>query len=85
VWSSEKRVEKLKYLHRNPVRRGLVQNPEDWEWGSYRNYSTGIDGVVEIESRMAAWRRRQSNLPLEVAPTQSANNADKDGAPQLKD
>jgi putative transposase len=68
VWSSEKRTEKLKYLHRNPVRRGLVENPEDWEWSSYRHYATGIEGVVEIESPMALWRRRQSTLPLEVAP-----------------
>ena len=77
VWSSEKRIEKLKYLHLNPVRRGLVEKPEDWEWSSYRHYSAGIDGIVEIESPTAAWRRRQSNLPLEVAPTLSANNADK--------
>jgi putative transposase len=84
VWSSEKRIEKLKYIHRNPVRRGLVERPEEWQWSSYRHYATGIDGVVEIESPMAAWRRRQSDLPLEVAPTLSANNADKDGAPQIK-
>jgi len=34
VWSEKKRREKLGYIHRNPVRRGLVQNPEDWEWSS---------------------------------------------------
>lgn len=82
VWSSEKRVEKLKYIHRNPVRRGLVEKPEDWEWSSYRHYATGIDGVVEIESPVAAWRRRQSTRPLEVAPTLSAKDADK-GGPQV--
>jgi hypothetical protein len=32
VWSDAKRVEKLQYMHRNPVRRGLVRNPEDWAW-----------------------------------------------------
>jgi putative transposase len=26
VWSDEKRVEKLRYIHRNPVKRGLVRN-----------------------------------------------------------
>jgi len=31
VWSEKKRIEKLRYIHRNPVRRGLVENPEDWE------------------------------------------------------
>lgn len=25
VWTEHKRVEKLRYMHRNPVRRGLVQ------------------------------------------------------------
>ena len=25
-------VEKVKYIHRNPVKRGLCERPEDWEW-----------------------------------------------------
>ena len=29
VWSEQKRVEKLRYIHRNPVKRGLVERPED--------------------------------------------------------
>jgi putative transposase len=29
-WSEQKRVEKLRYIHRNPVKRGLVELPEDW-------------------------------------------------------
>ena len=31
VWTEKKRIEKLRYIHRNPVTRGLVQNPEDRE------------------------------------------------------
>jgi len=27
VWSEQKRVEKLRYIHRNPVKRGLVERP----------------------------------------------------------
>ncbi|HZQ18609.1 MAG TPA: transposase [Terriglobales bacterium] len=27
VWSERKRVEKLRYIHRNPVKRGLVARP----------------------------------------------------------
>jgi len=50
VYSGRKHVEKLRYIHRNPVRRGLVERPEDWDWSSYRHYATGIRGVVEIES-----------------------------------
>jgi REP element-mobilizing transposase RayT len=31
VWTSKKRIEKLKYIHRYPVKRGLVEKPEDWQ------------------------------------------------------
>ena len=31
VWSEHKRIEKLRYTHRNPVQRGLWESPEDWE------------------------------------------------------
>ena len=30
VWTTKKRVEKLRYMHRNPVKRGLVESPEQW-------------------------------------------------------
>jgi putative transposase len=53
----EKFVEKLRYIHRNPVRRGLVEKPEDWRWSSYRHYQTGARGTVEIESEWTAQRR----------------------------
>ena len=36
VWSAKKRTEKLRYMHRNPVTRGLAATPEDWRWSSYR-------------------------------------------------
>jgi putative transposase len=39
-----KRIEKLRYLHPNPVKRGLVAAPEDWAWSSFRHYITGEDG-----------------------------------------
>jgi len=48
--SSEKTSEKLRFMHRNPVVRGLVSSPEDWPWSSYRHYATGERGTVEIES-----------------------------------
>ncbi|MGB6687348.1 MAG: transposase [Terracidiphilus sp.] len=50
VFSERKRVEKLRYIHRNPVRRGLVEKPEDWKWSSFRHYATGERGTVGIES-----------------------------------
>ena len=30
-------VEKLRYIHQNPVRRGLCKRAEDWEWSSFRH------------------------------------------------
>ncbi len=62
VSTPEKFVEKLRYIHRNPVRRGLVAKPEDWPWSSYRHYQTGTRGAVEIESEGAA-RERGWQLP----------------------
>jgi putative transposase len=41
---------KLRYLHRNPVKRGLVSNPADWKWSSFRHYALREKGPVEIES-----------------------------------
>ena len=38
VFTHNKRVEKLKYMHRNPVARGLVERPGEWRWSSFRYY-----------------------------------------------
>ena len=38
VWTEKKRVEKLRYMHRNPVKRRLTVTPEDWRCSSYRFY-----------------------------------------------
>jgi putative transposase len=48
LWSPHKEVEKLRYMHRNPVVRGLVARPEDWRWSSYRSYAYGEPGLVRI-------------------------------------
>ncbi len=48
VYSDKKRVEKLKYMHRNPVRRGLVSSPELWAWSSFRSYMFEEPGLVRI-------------------------------------
>ena len=62
VWSRHKFREKLRYIHRNPVRRGLVEKAEDWPWSSFRHYLTGIDGAVEIESEWTARRRERMGI-----------------------
>jgi putative transposase len=50
-------VEKLRYIHRNPAKRGLCDKPEEWPWSSFRHYALGERGVVEIESEWTAERR----------------------------
>ena len=62
VYNHEKFVEKLRYIHRNPVRRGLVAAPESWMSSSFRHYQTGVRGKVEIESEWTA-RERGFQLP----------------------
>lgn len=57
VYHEKKKIEKLRYMHRNPVKRGLVQKPEDWRWSSFRHYATGEVGAVEVESLWTAARR----------------------------
>jgi putative transposase len=62
VHNEDKRVEKLRYMHRNPVVRGLVSEQGAWPWSSFNHYVTGELGVVEIESPWTA-SRRGNELP----------------------
>jgi putative transposase len=48
VWTTKKRVEKLRYMLRNPVKRGLVGAPEQWRWSSYRFYLLNEAGLVRV-------------------------------------
>jgi putative transposase len=57
VHGEKARSEVIRYIHRNPVKRGLVEKPEDWPWSSFRHYAAGQIGVVEIESQWTAFRR----------------------------
>jgi putative transposase len=57
LWSQRKEVEKLRYMHRNPVERGLVERPEDWRWSSFRAYAFGDVGTVRVAD-WSSWERR---------------------------
>src|SRR5439155_5348038 len=48
VWTERKRIEKLRYMHRNPVKRGLVEDPQQWKWGGFRFYLYGEVGSVRV-------------------------------------
>jgi putative transposase len=62
VYTRKKQLEKLSYMHWNPVARGLVSEPQDWAWSSFRHYLTGEEGVVEIESDWTARKRERMGL-----------------------
>jgi putative transposase len=67
VRSYESFVKKLRYIHRNPVKRGLVEKPGDWKWSSFRHYATAEVGPVEIESQWTAHRRDgRTPRPLQI-------------------
>jgi putative transposase len=49
VWSQTKFVEKLHYMHMNPVKRKLVAHPRDWPWSSFSFYSKKELGLIRID------------------------------------
>jgi putative transposase len=49
VWSLKKKIEKLRYMHFNPVMRKLVRDPKDWPWSSYSLYGMRQEGLVRID------------------------------------
>ncbi len=63
VWSERKRIEKLRYIHRNPVKRGLVEQPEQWKWSSFRSYLDGEPGPVRVNFQ--DWPLKPKSRPVE--------------------
>jgi putative transposase len=50
----QERSDVIRYIHRNPVKRGLVTAPELYRWSSFNHYASGQQGTVEIESEWTA-------------------------------
>jgi putative transposase len=78
VRNEQQFVEKLRYIHRNPVKRGLCARAEDWEWSSFRQYATGCEGKVEIECEWTARKRERAAgklCPAEELPHSSQKTA----------
>jgi putative transposase len=69
VRSQAKRVEKLRYMHNNPVKRGLVLEPEQWKWSSYRWHAYGERGPILVnEQQTAVMRMRERQSFTESRP-----------------
>jgi putative transposase len=50
VWSAKKALEKLEYMHENPVKRKLVARPEDWPWSSWSHYAKKERELIAIDA-----------------------------------
>jgi REP element-mobilizing transposase RayT len=48
VPGSEALKTKVRYMHHNPVRQGLVECAEDYPWSSARDYAELGEGVVQV-------------------------------------
>lgn len=48
IWTADELNEKTRYIHHNPVKRGLVQCDEDWAWSSARWYRGDLSGPVPV-------------------------------------
>jgi len=67
VFSASKAIEKLEYMHNNPVKAGLVTDPCDWKWSSAAYFLKGessrvrlvpVDGPFEVRLKANTARRR---------------------------
>jgi len=50
-------------MHRNPVKRGLVERPEQWKWSSFRAYLYGEVGAVRVNCQ--EWPLEVKRRPVE--------------------
>ena len=49
IVSAQELREKIDYIHRNPVRAGLVSDPADWKWSSFAAWQYGRDEPLPID------------------------------------
>jgi len=49
LWSPRFILQKLSYVHLNPIRARLCDHPAEWRWSSYRAYLTHKSDNVPIE------------------------------------
>lgn len=42
-------IETMNYIHANPIRRGLVERPDQWLWSSFRFYEHGDASKIAMD------------------------------------
>jgi REP element-mobilizing transposase RayT len=48
IQTEQMMIEKINYIHNNPVKRGYVDEAKHWRYSSARDYD-GVNGLIEIE------------------------------------
>jgi putative transposase len=49
VFTDEKQMEKLDYMHHNPVTAKLVSSPDQWPWSSFRYYYLNDSSLLTMD------------------------------------
>jgi REP element-mobilizing transposase RayT len=49
----------VRYIHMNPVRAGLTDGPDGYEWSSHQDYMSGSRGVVDTEGVLRLFGERR--------------------------
>lgn len=47
IANNEMMLQKLEYMHNNPLKRGYVDDPVHWRYSSARNYA-GMPGLIDV-------------------------------------
>ncbi len=57
LWTPKDIWEKIVYIHRNPVRRGLAKQMEEWPWSSVQDYLNLREAplILDRASLPASW------------------------------
>ncbi len=53
LWTKEVFIQKIEYIHNNPVAAGLCIYPEEYKYSSAKFYDSGIDEFDMITHWMA--------------------------------
>ena len=49
LWDDRPILEVIDYIHANPVRRGLVEQPTDWPWSSARFWAEDPSALIAMD------------------------------------
>ena len=50
IQNEEVLIQKIEYIHNNPVKRGYVERPEHWIYSSARNFVLGDASIMALDS-----------------------------------